>query len=179
METNNNNNNNNNTNFAYTREEKLEKYTKIKSNLEKFYKKYDKEPRKLNLTAKMATVSSALKREFDDLKFVGFYVVESNKKEYLEIGPYVSDIIATPIIDFGRGVCGSSYSQREIIIENDISKCNNYIACDEETKSEIVLPIFSKDNDEVIAVWDIDSIALNRFDEFDEENIVFIIDNYL
>jgi GAF domain-containing protein len=171
---------NKDNNSTYTTEEKLNKYNTIKSNLEKFYKKYDKEPRKLSLTAKMATVSAALKREFDDLKFVGFYVVEQNKKEYLEIGPYVSDIIATPIIDFGKGVCGSSYSEKKTLIENDISVCNNYIACDEETKSEIVLPIFSKkNNDEVIAVWDIDSIVLNRFDVVDQENIMFIINNYL
>ena len=42
--------------------------------------------------------------------------------------------------------------------------------------------IFSKNDNnssEVIAVWDIDSIILDRFDEIDKENISFIIENYL
>ena len=163
-------------------EEKLNKYSVIKKNLLKFYSKYDKEEHKLNLITKMATVSSALRKEFEDLKFVGFYIVENSKKEYLEIGPYVSDIIATPIIKCGNGVCGTSWKEKKIIVENNVAKCNNYIACDEETKSEIVLPIFSKNDNnssEVIAVWDIDSIILDRFDEIDKENISFIIENYL
>ncbi len=161
-------------------EEKTKKYEVIKENLSKFYCKYDKVDHKLNFVSKMATVSSALKKEFEDLKFVGFYIVENTKKEYLEIGPYVSDIIATPIIKFGNGVCGSTWKEKKILIENNVAKCNNYIACDEETKSEIVVPIFSKETEgEVIAVWDIDSIYLDRFDEIDVENISFIVENYL
>ena len=160
--------------------EKIKKYEIIKENLKTFYKKYDKESQKLNLISKMATVSSALRKEFEDLKFVGFYIVENSKKEYLEIGPYVSDIIATPIIRLGNGVCGSSWKEKKILIENNVAKCNNYIACDEETKSEIVVPIFSKENvEEVIAVWDIDSTILDRFDDIDETNISFIVENYL
>ena len=37
----------------------------------------------------------------------------------------------------------------------DVKECKNYIACDDETQSEIVLPVFK--GDEVIAVLDIDS----------------------
>jgi len=159
---------------------KKQKYEIVKQNLEKFYVKYDKEAHKLNLITKMATVSSALRKEFEDLKFVGFYIVENSKKEYLEIGPYVSDIIATPIIKLGNGVCGSSWKEKKILIENNVAKCNNYIACDEETKSEIVVPVFSQENkDEVIAVWDIDSIYLDRFDDIDISNISFIVEKYL
>lgn len=40
-------------------------------------------------------------------------------------------------------------------VENDVSICKNYIACDDDTKSEIVIPIY--ENDVVIAVLDIDS----------------------
>lgn len=159
---------------------KQKKYETVKENLSKFYLKYDKDTNKLDLITKMATVSSALRKEFEDLKFVGFYRVEKTKKEYLEIGPYVSDIIATPIIKLGNGVCGSSWKEKKILIENNVAKCNNYIACDDETKSEIVLPVFSKENkDEVIAVWDIDSVILDRFDDVDVENISFIVENFL
>jgi L-methionine (R)-S-oxide reductase len=44
--------------------------------------------------------------------------------------------------------------------------CKNYIACDDETRSEVVIPVLNEKN-EVLAVFDIDSITLNRFDEID------------
>lgn len=171
---------NNLTSVTISKEEKTKKYELVKANLAKFYSKYDKEGHKLNLISKMATISSALKKEFEDLKFVGFYIVENTKKEYLEIGPYVSDIIATPIIKLGNGVCGSSWKEKKVLIENNVAKCNNYIACDEETKSEIVVPVYAKENiEEVIAVWDIDSVIVDRFDDIDVTNISFIVENYL
>lgn len=167
-------------NLFITKEEKTKKYENIKENLRKFYEKYNKPEHQLSLISKMATASAALKKEFDDLKFVGFYIVENSKKKYLEIGPYVSDIIATPVIKFGAGVCGSCWEKKQILIENDVSKCKNYIACDEETKSEIVVPVYSKENrEEVIAVWDIDSVVFNRFDDLDSDYISYIIEHYV
>lgn len=55
---------------------------------------------------------------------------------------------------------------------NNVKACKNYIACDNETKSEIVLPVFDQsplDNPHAVvrAVFDIDSTVLDRFDELD------------
>ena len=106
-------------------------YNTIIEKLNNFYTKYEKDP-KLSSIAKMASINSVLRLHFDDLKFVGFYIVKSeNDQCYLEIGPYVSDILATPKIGFGKGVCGTCWKEREIIVVNNVSKCNNYIACDE------------------------------------------------
>ena len=152
-------------------------YNTIIDKLTNFYKKYDKDP-KLSTIAKMASLSSTLRLHFEDLKFVGFYIVQSNNNEkYLEIGPYVSDILATPKIGFGKGVCGTCWEKKETVIINNVSKCNNYIACDEETQSEIVLPVIL--NGEVLSVWDIDSIKLDRFDEVDRINLEYLINNFL
>lgn len=52
--------------------------------------------------------------------------------------------------------------------------CQNYIACDDETQSEIVVPVF-KDG-EVIAVLDIDSEQLARFDKVDAEYLAKIVE---
>ena len=50
-----------------------------------------------------------------------------------------------------------------------MTSCNNYIACDDDTKSEIVIPVFSSETDRenVLAVFDIDSVIKDRFDEVD------------
>ncbi len=152
-------------------ENKQAVYDKIIEQVTKFSNKYGE----LSMTAKMASLSSVVRMHFADLKFVGFYVVKD--AEYLEIGPYVSDILATPKIGFGKGVCGTAWKEAKTVIINNVAKCNNYIACDEETQSEIVLPVIRDGN--VIAVWDIDSINLDRFDEVDQTNLEYLIKNFL
>ena len=53
------------------------------------------------------------------------------------------------------------------MIAFDVKKIQNYIACDEDTRSEIVVPCFvSQDGKkQVKAVLDIDSPNVGEFDE--------------
>lgn len=45
---------------------------------------------------------------------------------------------------------------------------DNYIACDDETLSEIVVPVFDKDDKtKVVAVLDVDSDKKSRFKQED------------
>jgi GAF domain-containing protein len=128
----------------------------------------------------MASISSAIKKEFSEFSFVGFYIVvqKENNEKYLEIGPYVSDILATPRIGFGKGVCGTTWEKNLTIIVNNVKKCNNYIACSPDVKSEIVVPVFDKNSNEVLAVLDIDSTIIDRFSEIDKNKLERIIFNY-
>lgn len=52
---------------------------------------------------------------------------------------------------------------------NNVKACKNYIACDNETKSEMVLPVIQPTTGKVLAVFDIDSTFVDRFDELDRE----------
>jgi len=134
---------------------------------------------KLSLVSKMSLVSSSIKKYMPDFNFVGFYVVaplldkeaKPLEESVLEIGPFCSDHLPCCRIKYGKGVCGSTWQDKKIHTVNDVKCLENYIACDSDTKSEIVLPVFkSKDNKEdVVAVLDIDSTVLNRFDKEDEE----------
>ena len=71
-------------------------------------------------------------------------------KRMLEIGPYQAMITPCPKINFGKGVCGSAWKFRETQIVKDVTKCDNYIACDSETMSEIVLPVFDRSGKRVV-----------------------------
>jgi L-methionine (R)-S-oxide reductase len=80
--------------------------------------------------------------------------------------------LATPRISLGKGVCGETWQRGQTIIVSDVKNCKNYIACDSATKSEIVIPIWDHKEkvgiqQEIVAVWDIDSAIINRFDEVD------------
>jgi GAF domain-containing protein len=73
--------------------------------------------------------------------------------------------VACTRIAYGRGVCGASWQERRTLIVPDVEKFPGHIACSSLSRSEIVVPVF--DRDEVVAVLDIDSTALNTFDEED------------
>lgn len=118
--------------------------------------------------ANYANVSAALKMAFGFF-WVGFYIV---KKDELVLGPFQGTIACTRI-KFGKGVCGTAWKERRIVVVEDVNQFPGHIACDAASQSEIVVPLLY--NDEVIAVLDIDSEHLNHFDEIDARYLVEII----
>jgi GAF domain-containing protein len=71
-------------------------------------------------------------------------------------------------IAFGRGVCGTSWARRETVVVPDVEQFPGHIACSSLSRSEIVVPVFSKAH-EVVAVLDIDSKDLATFDNIDRQ----------
>ena len=110
--------------------------------------------------ANMANVCAALKEQFNFF-WVGFYLVKNGE---LVLGPFQGPVACTRIKP-GRGVCGSSWEQKKILIVPDVEAFPGHISCNSASKSEIVLPILNNGN--VIGVLDVDSNELNSFDEFD------------
>ena len=123
----------------------------------------------------MALICWAVKHHFPNLLFVGFYrVTETN---LLTIGPYQGDVLACGTIPFGKGVCGVAAEKGETIIVDDVSEFPNYIACDSDTKSEIVVPVVR--NGKVTAVLDVDSGEIGWFDITDNQSLESVIQKYL
>ena len=117
----------------------------------------------LSAQAKMSLLSALLYMEFNHWIFCGFYVIKNY--DLLEIGPYQGGLLPCTHIRIGKGVCGTSLREKKTIIVNDVREYDNYISCDSETLSEIVIPIFR--DDDIIAVLDIDSPIINDFDKID------------
>lgn len=113
-----------------------------------------------NLIAKLANVSSALRMCFGFF-WVGFYLVEG---EELVLGPFQGDIACTRI-GYGRGVCGTTWQQKETIIVPNVELFPGHIACSSLSKSEIVVPVYQ--DGQIIGVLDIDSDELDSFDKTD------------
>ena len=118
--------------------------------------------------ANMANISAALKMRFGFF-WVGFYIV---KKEELVLGPFQGTIACTRI-KYGKGVCGTAWKERRTVLVEDVNQFSGHIACDAASQSEIVIPLFNRD--EVIAVLDIDSEQLNHFDETDARYLEQIV----
>ena len=142
---------------------KKSKYKKIYKTLESLFNSNPP----LSFQAKMSLSASVLACQFDNWIFCGFYV--SCNKSDLEIGPYQGRILPCTNIKYGAGVCGTSALKKQTIIVNNVLECENYISCDSNTKSEIVVPIF--DRKKLMAVLDIDSNRKNDFNKIDKENL--------
>jgi len=114
-----------------------------------------------DLIANLSNIAAALKQTMDFF-WVGFYLV---KGKQLVLGPFQGPLACTRI-DYGKGVCGSSWKEKRAIIVPDVEAFPGHIACSSASRSEIVLPAFKQN--EVALVLDVDSDKVNDFDVEDE-----------
>jgi len=125
-----------------------------------------------NAVANMANICAALKEQFDFF-WVGFYLVDGDE---LVLGPFQGPVACTRIA-YNRGVCGTAWAKKETLIVADVEKFPGHIACNTQSKSEIVLPIF-KDNT-CIGILDVDSSSIDSFDEIDAEYLHKVLKLYV
>jgi L-methionine (R)-S-oxide reductase len=122
-----------------------------------------------DLVANLANICAVLKEAFGFF-WVGFYLKKGNQ---LVLNAFQGPIACTRI-DFDKGVCGHSYSTKQIIIVPNVDEFPGHIACASASKSEIVLPILETNGD-VFGVLDVDSDSLNDFSEVDAAGLKRII----
>lgn len=116
-----------------------------------------------DVIANMANVAACIMETFH-FWWVGFYRVIDNT---LVLGPFQGPLACTRI-KRGKGVCGTAWDNAQTIVVEDVEQFPGHIACSSASRSEIVVPIFDRDNN-VVAVLDIDSEYLNTFDSTDKK----------
>ena len=127
--------------------------------------------------ARYATAACLLSEAFDDFYWTGFYLVDPLKPQELVIGPY-QGTLGCLRIPYGRGVCGAAAKSLKTVLVEDVHKFVGHIACDSQTNSEIVVPVFN-DEGQLAAVLDVDSTSLGTFDEDDKNGLEAICKNLL
>lgn len=123
-----------------------------------------------DLIANMANISALLFHNLEDVNWAGFYLF---KDEDLVLGPFQGKP-ACIRISLGKGVCGTAAFQRTTQIVPDVLQFEGHIACDKDSRSEIVIPILS--GRRLIGVLDIDSPSLSRFCSIDGLGLQNIVD---
>lgn len=118
-----------------------------------------------NLITDLANISALLSNSLNDVSWVGFYIFSEGK---LLLGPFVGKPACTKI-EIGKGVCGTSFAKKETIVVENVEEFPGHIACDSASRSEIVVPIFYKN--EPIAVLDLDSTSYSTFTIEDKEGL--------
>jgi len=113
-----------------------------------------------DLIANLANVCAALKEQFNWF-WVGFYLVKADE---LVLGPFQGPVACTRIKK-GKGVCGASWQQEEVLVVPNVDEFPGHIACASASRSEIVLPFYI--NHQIVGVLDVDSEYLSHFNEVD------------
>ena len=129
-----------------------------------------------DLIANMANLSALLFNQLPDLNWAGFYIMRSGE---LVLGPFQGQV-ACVRIPVGKGVCGTAVATGQVQLVKDVHEFPGHIACDAASNSEIVLPL--RHNGEIIAVLDIDSPSLARFDAEDQaglEQLISLFEQHL
>lgn len=122
-----------------------------------------------NLIAILSNTSAILNDNLDQINWVGFYLIE---KEELILGPFQRHPACVHIA-IGKGVCGTAVAEDKTQLVKDVHAFPGHIACDANSKSEIVIPIHV--NDEIIGVLDIDAPITDRFTNEDKEGLEVIV----
>lgn len=130
---------------------------------------------------KLQDICDLLKEQVNYYDWVGFYLVDPDKKKELVLGPFAGEPTEHIRIPFGKGICGQAAETKATFLVQDVSQETNYLSCSPSVKSEIVIPIF-KDGI-VIGELDIDSHQLSPFtnedNQFLEDICVLIADQLL
>ncbi len=116
--------------------------------------------------ANMANAAALIWESLPDINWAGFYRMIDGE---LVLGPFHGRP-ACIRIKLSEGVCGTAAATREVQLVEDVHAFPGHIACDSASASEIVVPLIR--DGKVVAVLDIDSPSLARFDEEDRAGIV-------
>lgn len=113
-----------------------------------------------------AQTCAFIMQSLPDLNWAGFYL--HRLPETLVLGPFQGKPACNPI-PFSKGVCGAAARSQETQRVEDVHAVADHIACDADSRSELVVPILRDDG--LWGLLDLDSPLPGRFDEHDQAGI--------
>ena len=125
-----------------------------------------------DLIANTANMAALLYHALPEVNWAGFYFAREGE---LVLGPFQGKPACVRIA-WGKGVCGTAAARGTAILVPDVDAFPGHIACDEASRSELAVPVVAEDR--VVAILDLDSPRLSRFDEADRagcERLVSIL----
>lgn len=122
--------------------------------------------------ANVSNFIALLYNAIDDIHWTGIYVLRDNE---LVLGPFQGKP-ACVRISVGSGVCGTAAATLETQRVADVHQFDEHIACDPDSRSELVVPLLT--NGELIGVLDIDSASPDRFSAADQAGVERLCESF-
>jgi GAF domain-containing protein len=115
-----------------------------------------------DLIANAGNMAALIYHGLPQLNWAGFYFAKETRE--LVLGPFQGKP-ACVRIPWGQGVCGTAAARRETLVVPDVHDFPGHIACDPNSRSELVVPLITAG--EVLGVLDLDSPVRDRFEDDD------------
>jgi len=126
-----------------------------------------------DVVANAANLAALLFMELEQVNWVGFYFLQGQD---LVLGPFQGKP-ACVRIPLGQGVCGTAAQSRQTQRVRDVEEFAGHIACDADSRSELVVPLLLKGD--LLGVLDVDSPVKDRFSESDQAMLEEVARVYL
>lgn len=139
-------------------ERKRQRYQRIATQLEELLAKSN------DRTAHCATAAALLHHKVPGVSWTGFYFLKGGE---LVVDAYQGPV-ACQVLERHEGVCWAAILADSTQVVEDVHAFDGHIACDDRSKSEVVVPIHDASG-EPIGVLDIDSHRERHFDAVDGE----------
>jgi GAF domain protein len=118
--------------------------------------------------ALMSNISAFIMASIRDLNWAGFYFY---KEDELILGAF-QGLPACTRLSLDKGVCAKAFCNKKPIKVDNVHEFADHIACDSQSESELVLPLFHEGR--VYGVMDLDSNIENRFTDIELEGFTKI-----
>ena len=115
---------------------------------------------------KMQMLCDLLDQKLNHFNWTGFYRAD-NESRLLHLEVYTGEPTDHTTIPFGKGICGQAADIEQTFVIDDVSAESNYISCNINVKSEIVVPIIR--DGIVLGQIDIDSNTAAAFKQEDQD----------
>ena len=119
-------------------------------------------------------VCDYLLENIENCDWAGYYLVDPFCDKDLFLGPYAGDPTEHTRIGFGEGICGQAAASGKTFIIADVKIESNYLSCNPEVRSEIVIPVFY--DKALIGEIDLDSHVQDGFNEDDRSLLEWLAD---
>jgi GAF domain-containing protein len=152
-----------------TEQQRRERYQRIADQLEELLDETD------DPVAQRATAVALLHHKVPGVSWTGFYILKDGE---LVVEAYQGPV-ACLVLERHVGVCWAAIDTNQTQIVEDVHAFPGHIACDDRSRSEVVVPIHDADG-HVIGVLDIDSHREAHFDQIDAagyESVVKLLEN--
>ncbi len=120
---------------------------------------------------RLTQVCELLRDNIPYYDWVGFYF-RNGQKEELKLRAFAGEATEHTTIPFGKGICGQVAISNKNFVVPDVKAQTNYITCNIDVKSEIVVPLFF--DGENIGQIDIDSHTEDPFNIEDERFLEWV-----
>ena len=105
--------------------------------------------------------------------WVGVYLVDAEKND-LWLHNYMGSPTEHARIPVGTGVCGTAVAEKRNINVPDVTEVENYLACDPDVRSELVVLI--RAGDDIFGQIDVDSSDEKAFKDEDLTSLEIVAD---